>query len=109
MRFVAEDSYNDNEEVAVRMTRRDLDELIQVLHQAEVLCDGMRQHEQEFRLHRLRLSRLRMESVPPAPVPPALLSTAPPPPDIIPDRRDTTRYVAASDVVDLTLEKKPRG
>ena len=109
MQLVAEDSISDNEEVAVRMTRRELNELIAVLHQAETLCDSMRQNEQEFRLHRLRLSRLRVESVPPVPVHASMLSTAPPPPDVLPDRRDTTRYVSPSDVADLTLDKKPKG
>lgn len=84
---------NDNEILAVHISRRDLAELIEILRQAEELCDGMRAKAQDFRMHRVRLEVLRTSSVPPPPTP-------------SPERRESTRYVATED---LKLGRKKGG
>jgi hypothetical protein len=86
----------DNELLAVHISRRDLQELIAVLRKAEDLCNGMRVSANEFRMHRVRLEVLRQSSVPP-----------PPPPTPVP--RDSKHYIAIEELGDLRAKEKPKG
>ncbi len=74
-------SSNDNELLAVHISRRDLAELIEVLKKAEELCDSMRSNAQDFRMQRVRLEMLRTSSVPPPP-----------------EARESTRFIELKDV-----------
>lgn len=74
----------------MHISRRDLAELIDVLRQAEELCDSIRSKSQDFRMHRVRLELLRNSSMPP-------------PPQTQVDRRESTRYLS---IEDLKPEKK---
>ncbi len=78
-------SANDREIIALHISRRDLDELIDTLREAEKLCESFRQKEHDFRMQRVRLEMLRQSSVPP-------------PPTVPPDRRESTRYVQMTDL-----------
>lgn len=84
---------NDNEILAVHMSRRDLAELIAILQKAEDLCEGMRANAQDFRMHRVRLEVLRNSSVPP-------------PAQVPIERRESTRFVLLED---LGAKKEPEG
>lgn len=72
---------NDNELLEVRISRRDLAELIDTLKKAEELCEGMRASAQDFRMHRVRLEMLRQSSEPPPP-----------------ERRESTRFMTLDDL-----------
>lgn len=84
---------NDNEILAVHISRRDLAELITTLQRAEELCESMRAGAQDFRMQRIRLELLQLSSVPPPP----------------PERRESTRYVMVEDLRDLGAKKEPDG
>jgi len=87
---------NDREILALHISRRDLNELIDALQKAEDLCESMRSSAQDFRMHRVRLEVLKQSSVPPPPQP-------------SPERRESTRYVELGDLSDLGLKKGPEG
>ena len=87
---------NDNEILAVHISRRDLAELIETLRKAEEVCETMRATAQDFRMHRIRLEVLQKQSEPPPPIVP-------------PDRRESTRYVLVEDLGDLRAKKEPEG
>lgn len=76
---------NDREIVVLRISRRDLAELIDTLREAEQLCESFRQKEHDFRMQRIRLEMLRQPS-------------APPPSALPPERRESTRYVQMADL-----------
>lgn len=82
---------NENEVIALHISRRELNELIDSLRIAEELCASMRQQEHDFRMQRRRLEQLRQSSVPP------------PPP------RDSTRFVLVEDLGELVAKKEPGG
>lgn len=83
---------NDNEVIALHISRRELSELIDHLRTAEELCASMRQQEQDFRMQRIRLEQLRKTSVPPPRVP-----------------RESTRFLSIEDLGELGAKKEPRG
>lgn len=87
---------NDLEILAVHISRRDLNELIAILAKAEALCDSVRAHAQDFRMHRVRLEILKQSSVPP-------------PPLAAVEKRDSTRYVSIEDLGDLGAKKGSEG
>lgn len=83
---------NDREILAVHISRRDLNELIDILQKAEDLCESMRSNAQDFRMHRVRLEVLKQSSVPP-------------PPQVPLERRESTRYVEPEDLGELEAKK----
>ena len=87
---------NDREILALHISRRDLNELIDILQKAEDLCEGIRSNAQDFRMHRVRLEVLKQSSVPP-------------PPQVQLERRESTRYVELEDLGDLGAKKGPKG
>lgn len=100
-----------NQELLLRITRRDLDELISTLRKAEELSESLRQQSHDFRIHRLRLACMKKESL--EATPSTLPPTDPPPPPLPTDppieTRKTARYIEASDLNRFLPSKKPRG
>lgn len=77
---------DDNEILAVHLSRKELRELIEILQRAEDLGEQQRRHTQDYRMHRLRLERLKKSSIPP-----------------LPEKRESTRYIT---IEDLGAKKK---
>ena len=77
------DLIDDRKLLTVRISQRDLTELIDVLRRAEELCAVMRTNEHDFRMHRVRLELLRSASI----QPPAE-----------PENRESTRYLVPEDL-----------
>lgn len=51
--------------VTIELTRAEYNDLLDVLRRAEEMCEGLRVHANDFRVHRIRLERSTITISPP--------------------------------------------